>query len=248
MNCSICLEDIEFSKKKTLLCEHMFHKDCISQCNDKCPICRKPLEYLNNVKEYEKDIYDLLECIHRTDDTYNEFINNYSFSNKFILKFHENIDLNRYFCETSDSMDLDDILEKFKYDLEWDDLSANMNFTTDQLYQFKEFINFPIYFINHMYLHHDDDFPLDLLYEIKDWDLDWNIVSSIMLFKDEELYRFRHYIVFNIYFQSPYVEFDQIPCDFLYEIKDEVDWFYIHKHKNMTNEQKAMISKYLEKK
>ena len=39
--CSICLENIDFiSNKKTLECEHTFHKTCIMQLdNKKCPLC-----------------------------------------------------------------------------------------------------------------------------------------------------------------------------------------------------------------
>lgn len=40
-NCVICLEDIvNYNDKKTLDCEHMFHKACINQIvNNKCPLC-----------------------------------------------------------------------------------------------------------------------------------------------------------------------------------------------------------------
>jgi hypothetical protein len=40
--CSICLDNIDtFSSKKTLECEHTFHKQCLKLLtNHLCPICR----------------------------------------------------------------------------------------------------------------------------------------------------------------------------------------------------------------
>lgn len=44
LTCSICLEEIiNFNTKKTLLCEHMFHKKCINEFLNiyyKCPLCK----------------------------------------------------------------------------------------------------------------------------------------------------------------------------------------------------------------
>ncbi len=54
LNCSICLENIiNFKEKKTLECEHVYHKDCINQVkNNKCPLCKG--EIVNDkIKAYE---------------------------------------------------------------------------------------------------------------------------------------------------------------------------------------------------
>lgn len=58
LTCSICLEEItNFNTKKTLSCEHMFHKNCINNYinnNYKCPICRNDKSsniIINSTKE-----------------------------------------------------------------------------------------------------------------------------------------------------------------------------------------------------
>ena len=46
LTCSICLDDIiNFNEKKTLKCEHMYHKECINKVqNNKCPLCKKEIK------------------------------------------------------------------------------------------------------------------------------------------------------------------------------------------------------------
>jgi len=44
IECSICLEEVEFYRRKRLECNHVFHYNCIkewSKQNNSCPNCRK---------------------------------------------------------------------------------------------------------------------------------------------------------------------------------------------------------------
>jgi hypothetical protein len=57
-NCPICLEPINnISNKKTLDCEHSFHKGCFNKYFDTtCPICKRPfvtsnIYYINNISD-----------------------------------------------------------------------------------------------------------------------------------------------------------------------------------------------------
>ena len=47
MQCSICLDDFSERQKKTLICGHAFHQDCIQKAYDfsitTCPLCRRPI-------------------------------------------------------------------------------------------------------------------------------------------------------------------------------------------------------------
>lgn len=54
LNCAICFESIDnFKDKKTLTCEHMYHKDCINQVqNNKCPLCKGDIVD-DRIKAYE---------------------------------------------------------------------------------------------------------------------------------------------------------------------------------------------------
>ena len=45
VQCSICMEMIDRTDKKTLNCNHDFHADCVNRwlrSNDTCPLCRAP--------------------------------------------------------------------------------------------------------------------------------------------------------------------------------------------------------------
>jgi hypothetical protein len=55
LDCAICFETINnFKDKKTLACEHMYHKDCINQVqNNKCPLCKGDIVD-DKIKTYEK--------------------------------------------------------------------------------------------------------------------------------------------------------------------------------------------------
>jgi hypothetical protein len=63
--CAICLEDIiNYNDKKTLDCEHMYHKDCINQVqNNKCPLCNKHIidDKLKECENLYKDVCKYLE-------------------------------------------------------------------------------------------------------------------------------------------------------------------------------------------
>lgn len=52
-NCVICHKDIlNYNDKKTLDCEHMFHKDCINKIlNNQCPLCNNQI-IDDKLKEY----------------------------------------------------------------------------------------------------------------------------------------------------------------------------------------------------
>ena len=54
LDCAICFETINnFKDKKTLACEHMYHKDCINQVqNNKCPLCKGDIVD-EKIKAYE---------------------------------------------------------------------------------------------------------------------------------------------------------------------------------------------------
>ena len=54
LNCAICFESIDnFKDKKTLACEHMYHKDCINKVqNNKCPLCKGDIVD-DRIKAYE---------------------------------------------------------------------------------------------------------------------------------------------------------------------------------------------------
>lgn len=54
LNCAICFESIDnFKDKKTLVCEHMYHKNCINQVqNNKCPLCKGDIVD-EKIKAYE---------------------------------------------------------------------------------------------------------------------------------------------------------------------------------------------------
>lgn len=84
-NCVICLEDIiNFNDKKTLECEHMYHKECISNIiNNKCPLCN------NIILENSNDKIERLE---------NENNNLTKINKKFINEVKYNIDksINKY--------------------------------------------------------------------------------------------------------------------------------------------------------
>ena len=46
IECSICLEDVEFYRRKRLSCNHVFHYNCIkkwSKQKNSCPNCRKKI-------------------------------------------------------------------------------------------------------------------------------------------------------------------------------------------------------------
>jgi hypothetical protein len=71
LTCIICLEVIiNYKDKRTLSCEHMFHKKCYETYNkNTCPICKKENHYnndsdnndYNNIDDYiieELDIHD----------------------------------------------------------------------------------------------------------------------------------------------------------------------------------------------
>ncbi len=59
-NCAICFEDIiNYNDKKTLDCEHMYHKNCINQVqNNKCPLCNERI-IDDKLKEYENLYLDI---------------------------------------------------------------------------------------------------------------------------------------------------------------------------------------------
>lgn len=245
MNCSICLDNIEHVQRKTLICEHTFHLNCIQQCQDgKCPVCREPIFYIT--KACENDIANLIHIVENSDEAYHNFINNHTFSDYFLQKYHKYIDMNSYLSNTYNTYDLTNIMELLKNELDWDELSSTVEFSIKQLKQFKHYINWPIYFVNHLYLIRD--FPFDLLCEIKDWDLDWDLLSSILVFENNELYELEEYINFDIYFQNPYINFNKIPCQLLKNIQNNVDWTPVMQRHNMNKHQTKLITKFLEKK
>lgn len=55
--CSICLNELIIYDITN--CGHCFHKNCINAClerNNKCPICRTPIIYINNLLIKRDDI------------------------------------------------------------------------------------------------------------------------------------------------------------------------------------------------
>ena len=90
MECSICLEDIEFKFKKTLKCEHVFHKKCLYPWyirSESCPLCRTPItrynnlmcmlcdnEIFNNFIKFDCNHYYHTRCITNVDN-YNTILN-----------------------------------------------------------------------------------------------------------------------------------------------------------------------------
>ena len=62
LNCVICLEKIiNFSEKKTLQCEHVYHKNCINQVqNNKCPLCKKEIVD-GRLRRYQSLYFDMLK-------------------------------------------------------------------------------------------------------------------------------------------------------------------------------------------
>ena len=66
--CSICLEDIFHDNKKTLSCNHSFHKNCINRWFNQqtnCPLCRK--SHTSNQNENETNNNWLLEDVEEDD-------------------------------------------------------------------------------------------------------------------------------------------------------------------------------------
>lgn len=121
LNCAICLETIDnFKDKKTLVCEHMYHKDCINQVrNNKCPLCKKEIDD-GRLRRYQSLYFDMLKKlkvieieneklkkIENEDDdflkTINECIANSIKKNKYTIdmKDHFYIDItNKYTTQT----------------------------------------------------------------------------------------------------------------------------------------------------
>jgi hypothetical protein len=64
-NCVICLENIiNYNDKKTLDCEHMFHKECINKIvNNKCPLCNHQI-IDDKLKEYENLYLEICQQLH----------------------------------------------------------------------------------------------------------------------------------------------------------------------------------------
>jgi hypothetical protein len=113
LNCAICFESIDnFKDKKTLPCEHMYHKCCINQVqNNKCPLCKGDI-IDGKIKAYENLYFSVCkqlrfveienEKLKKTDyidnnilKSINDGIINSIKKNKYVknIKNHYNIDI-----------------------------------------------------------------------------------------------------------------------------------------------------------
>lgn len=95
LTCSICLEEIiNINTKKTLSCEHMFHKECINKYlnNDyKCPLCKNKNDNTNIIiKNKSNNIFQKIEIKNNT------IVNKLKkfFTNNQILEFLQHLNTN----------------------------------------------------------------------------------------------------------------------------------------------------------
>lgn len=57
MQCCICFYDMKWYNKKTLHCNHCFHRKCLNEWFKKkqtCPCCRGPVQKPKYSKSYKK--------------------------------------------------------------------------------------------------------------------------------------------------------------------------------------------------
>lgn len=162
MDCAICLEPIEFTQKRTLRCEHMFHKNCIMKCKIKCPICREPLVLIGvtDNKNNDEDIYKILDLINTEELLASDTI----LSIDFIKKYKNNIDLYNYITSLiTNHIDPNIVLPIIKEcqdELYWSGMSLTIGFTIEELYAYRDYLNWD--FINR-------DFTLDELKLLKNY-------------------------------------------------------------------------------
>ena len=137
MDCAICLEPIEFIQKLTLKCEHMFHKNCINQCKDNCPICRKPLISINS---NDLDVSKLLKLIN-----YHDLLDyGIILSIEFIKQFKCHINLEEYieslilYCE--DYNYVLSVINEFPNVIDFETIDTD-EFSIEQLYAYRHYVD-----------------------------------------------------------------------------------------------------------
>lgn len=230
MECSICLEDIEFKFKKTLQCEHMFHKKCIDNCYI-CPICRNPINL-------DDDIENLLKYVN-----INEFSNNHKLSIEFLKKYNKSIDITKY-VQLNYKTDRN-LIQMFKNTVNWNILSKMIEFTNDELFEFsayldwqqitrkielsKENIHLFYKYLDWKYVSIKVLFTKNELNIYRDW-LNWNYITENTKFTKSELWKFRKFLDWN------YISIDiQFSQDELWKFKSYIIW---STYRYINNEQK----------
>lgn len=170
MDCAICLDSIDFTQKRTLQCEHMFHKNCIMKCKNKCPICREPLVLIDstNNNDIDTDLFKLLNLVNREELLTGEII----LSINFIKKYKNHINLVEYIISLIERhVDPDIVLPIIKEcsfdEFDWSGPSLIIVFTIEELYAYRDYLNWD--FINH-------DFTLDELKLLKNY-VKWNRID-----------------------------------------------------------------------
>lgn len=99
-NCVICLENINnYTDKKTLDCEHMYHKNCINQVqNNKCPLCNKHIvdDKLKKCEDLYKDLCKHLELTENENKELKEALDSDTFLNDINNSIDKSIKVNKY--------------------------------------------------------------------------------------------------------------------------------------------------------
>lgn len=219
MNCSICLHDIEFVDKKTIRCEHVFHKQCIKKCT-KCPICRRIIQ-----SEIEDDVVKLLKFI-----DLETFVQDNTLSIEFLKTFHESFDITKYIILSYTNNR--NLIQIFQNISDWDRLSKHIDFTSDELWEFRLFINWNI-------LSRIRIFTISELFTFRHY-LNWFYITRSIILSKENINLFYKYLDWN--YVTSNVAFTK---DELYQYSDWLDWDYITKNINFTKRELWRFRKYL---
>lgn len=182
LTCSICLEEINnFNTKKTLSCEHMFHKNCINKYinnNYKCPICRtnnssniinikKNLGLFQRIKLKNNTLVDKLKKFFTISQIleFMSYLNkNTIISGSFILSTilnedYSNNDIDIYVDNEFDYIRLLKFLIRSKYTLKEQTFE-------DHFYKYLDFLNSKnlIIFVDTFFKNNNNSIKIDLIY------------------------------------------------------------------------------------
>ena len=254
MECPICLEDIEFKFKKTLQCEHMFHKKCIDQCNDICPICRKSLAYIGQDNDIEIILNWIdMKIILKNHDQFIDILDRYK----------DKIDINKIIMNNI-ILFTNDELFKFRYYIDWEQYQKykKTNYTVKYLLLFKNFINWDYLSVyidwNKDWTTQDiiilkdyiiwSDVKIDINMKHIDWskvifhakdniNMDWDMISKYYTFEIHELISYMDYINWRIYVNNNVniiKNNDFYIYIFLKNSNLNLDWTYIYNNTTFT--------------